>query len=256
MRLSGSTFGATPTSGDWGTFKRFQLLHRMLQDGACAFEFFHDAPTLEEVLGALRKVLRLRHSAAATVELWIIAAGRPDRVFSDLPSLQPLSTWPSGTYGLDRGLGLRLIVISELPRSADTLLFRLLGARRTLREALRELEQLPTDDALGRTARPIVIRLLSDVRERPTTAPELQEFVMDTQEFYEKWQNELRAEGEARGRAEGEARAIVTFLRTRGIEINPEVAARIEATTDLATLELWLGRAATVSSVEELFESQ
>jgi hypothetical protein len=66
----------------------------------------------------------------------------------------------------------------------------------------------------------------------------------------------LLARGEAKGRAEGEAKAIVTFLRARGILVPVETAARIESTTDLARLEVWLSRAATVSSVEELFESQ
>jgi hypothetical protein len=217
---------------------------------------------LDDVLRALSKVLALRRFGTDTITLWIVAAGRPDHVFNELPSLQPLSTWPSGIYGLDRGLGIRLIVTSELPRTADTLLLRLLGARRTLHDALRELDQRPMDDALGRTARPIVVRLLTDVREKPASSPEQMEFVMETQEFYEKWQNDLltqgeargRAEGEARGRAEGEAKAIVTFLRARGITVPVEATARIESTADLATLERWLAKAATVSSIEELFE--
>ena len=235
--------------------ERLELLRRMLLDGACAFEFFHAAPSLDEVMSALRKALALRHSAADAVTLWIIAAGRPHRVFDELPSLRRLESWPAGVYGLDPGLGVRMIIANELPRSADTLLFRLLGARRTLRDALPELDRLPEDDALGRAARPLVVRLLSDARESLPSTPQLEEFVMETQEWYEKWQRDLRAEGETRGRAKGEARAIVKFLRGRGLEVPPDAEARIESTTDLGTLERWLDLAAKVSSVDELFAS-
>ncbi|MCU0689872.1 MAG: hypothetical protein MUF54_00585 [Polyangiaceae bacterium] len=40
---------------------------------------------------------------------------------------------------------LRLVVISALPRTRHTLLLRMLGAGRTFRDALDELQRLPAD---------------------------------------------------------------------------------------------------------------
>ncbi|HLY95053.1 MAG TPA: hypothetical protein VKP14_09420 [Gaiellaceae bacterium] len=52
------------------------------------------------------------------------------------------------------------------------------------------------------------------------------------------------AQGRAEGRAEGLARAVLTVLAARRIEVPAEARARIAACTDLALLEQWLGRAA------------
>jgi hypothetical protein len=61
---------------------------------------------------------------------------------------------------------------------------------------------------------------------------------------------EIRAEGEAKGKAE----AIVTVLVGRGLPPGDAVRRRILGTTDLATLERWLLKAVTVSSPEEVVE--
>ncbi|MGA2451074.1 MAG: hypothetical protein ABTD50_20635, partial [Polyangiaceae bacterium] len=50
------------------------------------------------------------------------------------------------------------------------------------------------------------------------------------------------------GRAEGEARAILTVLAARGIDVPDRARARILDCADLAQLDAWLARAATASS--------
>jgi hypothetical protein len=66
-----------------------------------------------------------------------------------------------------------------------------------------------------------------------------------------------RAEGAAQGRAEGaaqgEARAVLTVLEARGIQVPEPVRARITACTDLDQLDVWVRRAATASEVDDLF---
>jgi PD-(D/E)XK nuclease family transposase len=63
-----------------------------------------------------------------------------------------------------------------------------------------------------------------------------------------------RAEGETKGRAEGRAEAktaaILAVLAARGIAVSAEARARIEACTDLATLDRWIARAATAAPDE------
>ncbi|MBI4700762.1 MAG: hypothetical protein HY744_06300 [Deltaproteobacteria bacterium] len=77
------------------------------------------------------------------------------------------------------------------------------------------------------------------------------------------------AKGEAKGRAEGEARgkaagrtegevagkvsALLVLLAARGIGLAADAEVRIRTSRDLAELDVWIRRAATVSSVEELF---
>ena len=69
-------------------------------------------------------------------------------------------------------------------------------------------------------------------------------------------QEETRAELE-QARAEQAtthlASAIVTILAVRGLVISAEASERIRGCCDLAILERWLGRAAAVSTAEDLF---
>jgi hypothetical protein len=73
-----------------------------------------------------------------------------------------------------------------------------------------------------------------------------------------QWQGEFAlrhiAEGEAKGKAEGEARAVLLFLAARGIEISDQARERITSCTVLDRLELWVRRAATVDTAEQLFD--
>jgi hypothetical protein len=62
-----------------------------------------------------------------------------------------------------------------------------------------------------------------------------------------------KAEGRAEGRAEGEADAIFTVLSARRLDISEEARSRITSCEDLEQLQMWLRRAATAKSVDELF---
>lgn len=61
---------------------------------------------------------------------------------------------------------------------------------------------------------------------------------------------EMKAKSEKRG----EKRALLTVLSARGFDVSKEVRKRIRATTDVKTLECWLRRAGTASSLEEVLD--
>lgn len=66
---------------------------------------------------------------------------------------------------------------------------------------------------------------------------------------------ELKAEGAAKGEAKGTAKALLKVLAARKIAVTEEQQRRIAECTDAATLDLWLERAATATSVEQVLES-
>lgn len=72
-----------------------------------------------------------------------------------------------------------------------------------------------------------------------------------------KWQSafalEHQAEGEARGRCQGEARMILQLLDRRGIDATPQQREWIEQCTDEATLMEWFNRAITAETADEVF---
>jgi hypothetical protein len=63
---------------------------------------------------------------------------------------------------------------------------------------------------------------------------------------------QYQAVGEARGEARGEGRAVLTVLDARGVEVPTAVREQILACTDLAQLDVWLRRAATATTAEDV----
>ncbi|HEX7841944.1 MAG TPA: hypothetical protein VF469_30950 [Kofleriaceae bacterium] len=60
------------------------------------------------------------------------------------------------------------------------------------------------------------------------------------------------ARGVAKGEAKGEAKALMMILKQRGLAMTDEQHHQIVTCTDLATLDDWLNRALSVTSVDEL----
>ena len=77
-------------------------------------------------------------------------------------------------------------------------------------------------------------------------SPEHREF---QSEFARKYVSLGQAEGEAKGKAE----AVLRFLSTRSISPTAEERDRILGSRDIAELDRWIEKAATVASVAELF---
>jgi hypothetical protein len=71
-------------------------------------------------------------------------------------------------------------------------------------------------------------------------------------EDYQRKQEKLRANERSDGLAEGEARAVLTVLRARGVTVPDTARQRILAEKDPERLERWLEKAAVVTSVAEV----
>ncbi|MEV0384293.1 hypothetical protein [Nonomuraea sp. NPDC050643] len=65
-----------------------------------------------------------------------------------------------------------------------------------------------------------------------------------------------RAEGMARGRAEEAARVVLLVLTARGIEIPDNALTEITTCPDVTQLEIWVARAATAQTVDDLFNEE
>jgi hypothetical protein len=60
-------------------------------------------------------------------------------------------------------------------------------------------------------------------------------------------------EGEARGEAKGARADLLIVIAARGITLDEEGRARIDACTDATTLDAWLARAAQAATSEDVF---
>ncbi|MGW7816812.1 hypothetical protein ACWGLF_01530 [Streptomyces puniciscabiei] len=67
---------------------------------------------------------------------------------------------------------------------------------------------------------------------------------------------EVYLDGKAKGKAKGEAQAILRFLAARGVPVPEEARERIAGCTDLDLLGRWLDRTPHVQCVHELFAEE
>jgi len=74
---------------------------------------------------------------------------------------------------------------------------------------------------------------------------------MDSQ--VERFFSDAHRQSFDRGKAEGEAKALLVILRRRGVAVTSDQQHRILGCTDEATLDGWLDRAFSVASADELF---
>lgn len=103
--------------------------------------------------------------------------------------------------------------------------------------------------------------LYSDVvlNALPAAARHAMEALMSTRtyeyqsDFVRRYIFQGRAEGRAEGEARGEARALLTVLAARGLEVSDDARARIDGCDDPDQLNLWISRAATAESVDDVF---
>jgi hypothetical protein len=65
---------------------------------------------------------------------------------------------------------------------------------------------------------------------------------------------EIEAIGEARGKALGEADALVVVLEARGLSRDEDARHRVTGCDDVAQLRRWIARAATAKALDQVFE--
>jgi hypothetical protein len=170
----------------------------VMTDRCCFFDPFHEAPDVAEVRSCLRKILNHQHARAlghrpAAEVSWLLCGGRPDSALGAMP-FAPSTGWPRGFYDLGAALPLSIVVLSELPETADTLALRLMGAGLTLRRAISDLQQTPPGavrDALVRR----VVELHHDREVRDPHAPEYEDELMRSLPFVEELERRCRTEG-------------------------------------------------------------
>ncbi|MFO0649300.1 MAG: hypothetical protein U0326_23860 [Polyangiales bacterium] len=174
----------------------------------CLFEAFHEAPSRDDVIECIRKLLnhrrarKLSHPKAAA-RTWLLCGGSPDAAMATLHAT-PMLGWPRGFYDLGDVLPLVFVVLSELPDDDDTLPLRVMGAGTSLRRALRRLRQryraLPEGPALFATE----VNVFLTARKRGADLSEA--LMVDLTEAYEymRTQHEARLrQGLQQGRLEG-----------------------------------------------------
>ena len=243
--------------GAYDDFLTRALQPRML------YEFAHDPPDVATVASWLVKrdvwFLGLRRAARREKvplpklppTLVALSAGDPVEARRAYRLIEPAAP---GVYEGDPSGTFRLVVISQLPETPDTLRVRTMGAGATLTRAIREVDALPPGAELRRMLMPRVATLRVALEGDPS--PQAQEFVMEAEKIYKKRLAQQRREGRQEGRQEGLRAAIAQVCEARGLRLTATQRAALDAMRDDATLGRWLARATTAADARDVFAAE
>ena len=223
---------------------------------ACVLERYHRTPSVELVVDSIvrhrlfcRELARRKPRPPEPIQ-WILSAGMAAKALSALRFRR--SRLGRGIYEGPAVWRTRLVVLSELLATRDTLLLRLLGAGRTLRRAVAEVTRLSEDAPERRLALRLLVELRLQVPADPArqTRSE-QEFLMSTVDV-DKYLSDIERAGVEKGRNEGFAEAVLSVCRTRFGSAPAALTSAVKAASDAAELRRLLDLVTTLSSKEEL----
>lgn len=174
--------------------------------------------------------------------------------------------WPDGFYTLAEMWSSHIVVVSELPKTPDTLALRLMGKGQVLEEAMQKVRARRQESFVWEE----IARHIVDVshQSEPSWSDDRywEEFVMHTQKMMRQIEEEARKEGRKEGRQEGREegrqeglRAIVrlfsgrlsraltvretSHLQARLTRLGSDALLDITDGLDTAALETWLNDA-------------
>ena len=169
--------------------------------------------------------------------LWILAPTLSKALLAEFAATLTTEFAPTGVYLLPPGLKTGIIVIHQLPKTPETLWFRLLGKDKVQSNAIAEVAALPQAHPCRQDALSWLGNLKVILEARDTREPEEEDLMMQLSPlFLEKLQAaELVGEqrGEVNGKNQGrveEARSLVLRQLTRKLgNISPSLLVNIEA---------------------------
>lgn len=121
-----------------------------------------------------------------------------------------------------------------------------MAAGPVLPEAIADLAALSADAHERTVAEQILVHLQHALGKKPSRTPEEEEFIVSMKSTWET----ARTEGEIAANA----RAVLTALRVRGIDVPDAARERILAEKDPTRLERWVERAIVAASVAEVLD--
>ncbi len=253
----------TPTATNLG------ILHKLAATPA-TFEPFRKAVTIGEIRSCIAKLFDLHGeltrqakregqtlTEADLPHLWILTPTLSAEKLADFGAIKDVKTWGEGIYLLPKSLKTGIVVLHQLPTTADTLWLRTLGRDNVQIRAIAEIVRLPVDSPYRQNA----LELFSNLKiilesKQPKNSEEI-ELIMNLSPLYLEQIDIATQQGEAKGLERGrveEGRMLIIRLLNRKLgELNPETIAQINSLV-LAKIESLGDALLDFDRLEDLFD--
>ena len=232
-----------PAPENLGELNELGCLGRMATTPSM-FEPFRNPVTPEQIGDCLLKLLLVkaqmkrqarREESSFTREsiprLWILTPTASSTVLSGFNAVQTPDEL-EGFYTLGSSLSTEIIVIHQLPRTAETLWLRVLGRGRVQKEAIDELEALSENNPFRQRALELLYTLQNNLKLKQEIEPEDRELIMRLEPLYQIEREKRDQEAEKRGMEIAQKR-LARNLLSRGMAI-----AEIAELTELSLEEI------------------
>jgi Domain of unknown function (DUF4351) len=158
--------------------------------------------------------------------LWILSPTLSQPILEEFGAMLAAEIAPSGVYLAPPGYKTGIIVIHQLPKTSETLWFRLLGKGKVQSNAINEVAALPPDSLGRQDALAWLGNLRVILEARETQEPEEEELMMQLSPlFLEKLQA-----AEERGEVKGQQELVLRQLNRRmGNNVSLEVEAKVKS---------------------------
>jgi Domain of unknown function (DUF4351) len=195
---------------------------------------------IQQELTRERKRLKQSDLAEVKPHLWILTPTLASPTLAGFGAVEWAKTWAQGVYLLPTYFQTGIIVIHQLPRTPETLWFRLMGRGTVQEKAISEVADLPANSPYKGNTLDLFLSLKMELESKQSIEPEERNLAMRLSALYIEKIQEAQQVGEARGRQEGrteEGQALILRQLTRrvgNVPIDTEV--RVKALS-LAQLE-------------------
>jgi hypothetical protein len=160
--------------------------------------------------------------------LWIITPTLSQDILEQYGAKLDDEIGMDGVYILPAHLHTGIVVVHKLPKTNETLWFRLLGRDRVLSTAIEEVANLNQDNPFRQDALSWLGNLKVILEAKQMREPEEEELIMQLSPLYLEKIQQAELLGEARGEAKGETRMVVRQLHRRLGEIPPQYLTQIQ----------------------------
>jgi Domain of unknown function (DUF4351) len=189
-----------------------------------------------EIFRKAKRSFKLEPKDVDLPKLWILTPTLSDLILERYGAKLDVDIGQTGVYVMPEYLKTGIVVIHQLPKTPETLWFRLLGRDKVQSIAIAEVADLEVDDPFRQNALSWLGNLKVILEAKQNREPDEEELIMQLSPLYLEKIQQAEQVGEERGEARGEARgelkeaqALIRRLLNRRVgNVSTEVEAQIK----------------------------